>query len=62
VAQLLVLALAPASWRAGRGLALRLPVEQALVDGVVLVHGRGRKHLLGLVERDQEKAPCMARR
>jgi hypothetical protein len=37
----------------GRG-TLRLPVEEVLVDGVVLVHGRGRKVLFRLVQGKQE--------
>ena len=33
---------------------LALPVEQALVDRIIVVHGRGRIVLVGLIERHKE--------
>ena len=34
--------------------ALALPVEQALVDGIVVIHGRWRIVLVSLIERHKE--------
>ena len=49
-----VLDVASPGGRVGRGRALRLPVEQPLVDGVILVHCRRRVVFLRLVQGDEE--------
>ena len=41
--------------------ALTLPVEQALIDGVVVIHGRGRIILVGLIECHKEHVKLLIR-
>lgn len=41
-------------WRIRRCGALALPVKQALIDGVVVIHGGRRVVLIGLIQRHKE--------
>ena len=41
--------------------ALALPMEQILVDGIVVIHGRGRIILIRLIERDEEHVKLLFR-
>ena len=43
-----------AGGRIGAGSGLALPVEQSGIDGVIVVHGRGRVLLVRLVQRNQQ--------
>ena len=50
----LVVDVSLAGGRIGAGGGLALPVEQPGVDGVIVVHGRGRILLVRLVQRNQQ--------
>jgi hypothetical protein len=54
VAPFLVFDVAKAGRRARRGRALRLPVKESIVDGVILVHRRRRVVHLRLLQGDEE--------
>ena len=43
------------------GGALALPVEQVLVDGVIVIHGGGRVVLIRLVQRHKEHVQLLLR-
>ena len=44
-----------------RGCALALPMEQALVDGIVVVHGRGGVIFIRFIQRHEQRIDLLLR-